>query len=62
MYFTFLDYTLRLVDENGYETTREGYGRVEIKREDMIELYGSICDDSFDSREAEVICRSLGFE
>ena len=62
MYFTFLDYTLRLVDENGYETTSEGYGRVEIKREDMIELYGSICDDSFDSREAEVICRSLGFE
>jgi len=62
VYFTFLDYTLRLVDENGYETTSEGYGRVEIKREDMIELYGSICDDSFDSREAEVICRSLGFE
>ncbi|XP_052231204.1 neurogenic locus notch homolog protein 2-like [Dreissena polymorpha] len=37
------------------------WGRLMVKREGMSEDYGTVCDDSFDTRDASVGCRMLGY-
>ncbi|XP_052231202.1 uncharacterized protein LOC127844782 [Dreissena polymorpha] len=37
------------------------WGRLMVKREGMSEVYGTVCDDSFDTRDASVVCRMLGY-
>jgi hypothetical protein len=47
------DRTIRLVDGvNQYE------GRVEVSVDGV---WGSVCDDGFDVRDAAVACRQLGY-
>lgn len=44
------------------DTTELLYGRVEIRRlvnGEPLGSFGTICDDSWDSREATVLCKSL---
>lgn len=61
MWLTFPEYTIRLVNQYGYISTSQGYGRVEVKRSGYNESFGTICDDSFDNTDAKVVCRQLGF-
>ncbi|KAH3769290.1 hypothetical protein DPMN_170540 [Dreissena polymorpha] len=37
------------------------WGRLMVKREGIMEDYGTVCDDSFDKRDASVVCRMLGY-
>lgn len=39
-------------------TTHEGRGNVEIYHANR---WGAICDDEWDSREADVVCRMMGY-
>lgn len=44
------------------DTTELLYGRVEVRRlinGEPLADFGTICDDSWDSREAAVLCKSL---
>jgi hypothetical protein len=47
----------------GVDTTSELYGRVEVRLVvdgKPVSEFGTICDDSWDKREATVLCRYLG--
>lgn len=51
--FTDDDIKMKLVDGEDYRS-----GRVEIQLEPQGE-WGTVCDDSFDSNDASVICRGI---
>lgn len=40
--------------------TEDGEGRVEVRRS-WSEPWGTICDDSFDTAEVNIICYALGY-
>ena len=44
---------IRLVDGDGVRT-----GRVEIRHDD---IWGAICDEGWDMKEATIVCHQLGF-
>ena len=52
-----MDPPIRLIPLEGQGI--DGQGRVEIFHSNQ---WGTICDDGFDEKEAQVICRSLGYK
>ena len=48
---------IQLVDNNGQPSLS---GRIEIRRS-ILEDWGTVCDDGYDSAEAQVACRQLGY-
>ncbi|CAA9998715.1 unnamed protein product [Nesidiocoris tenuis] len=53
-------FSVRLVGTGGVSRSNKvTEGRLEVKR---FGVWGTICDDDFGAREAEVICNSLGFK
>lgn len=41
--------------------TNPASGRVEVRRRDKSDSWGTVCDESFDYRDARVVCRMLGY-
>ncbi|BES87727.1 serine protease [Nesidiocoris tenuis] len=53
-------FSVRLVGTGGVSRSNKvTEGRLEVKR---FGVWGTVCDDDFGAREAEVICNSLGFK
>ena len=51
---------VRLVDGEGSPNVTTFSGRVEVRLPGG--SWGTVCDDSFDGRDASVICKMFGFE
>ncbi|KAL3892089.1 hypothetical protein ACJMK2_004326, partial [Sinanodonta woodiana] len=52
---TSLDLEIRLSNQT------YNYGRVEIRRRNSSDEWGTICDDMWDELDAKVVCRNLGY-
>jgi hypothetical protein len=48
---------VRLIGQSRGGVTKEG--RLEVRR---FGVWGTVCDDDFGEKEAEVVCNSLGFQ